>query len=77
MVNKIFEAGIFIGTVICGAAILALLGDLLNPPSSARAAQDIPVTVTIPEDDNFAIFVPDGYEGVIVAGSAFPGDRVF
>ena len=23
MVNKIFEAGIFIGTVICGAAILA------------------------------------------------------
>lgn len=37
MTNKIFEAGIFIGTVICGAGLLALLGDLLSPPSSARA----------------------------------------
>lgn len=76
MTNKIFEAGIFIGTVICGAGLLALLGDLLAPPSSAHAA-DIPVTVTIPEEDNFAIFVPDGYEGIVVAGSAFPDERVF
>lgn len=76
MVNKIFEAGIFIGTVICGAAILALLGDMLSPPTDAHAA-DIPVTVTIPEDDNYAIFVPDGYEGIIVAGQALPDERVF
>jgi hypothetical protein len=76
MTNKIFEAGIFIGTVICGAGLLALLGDLLSPPSSARA-ENIPVTVTIPEEDNFAIFVPDGYEGIVVAGSAFPDERVF
>ena len=76
MVNKIFEAGIFIGTVICGAGLLALLGDLLAPPSSARA-ENIPVTVTVDEAEFDAVFVPsDWNEPYILATDAF-GERAF
>jgi hypothetical protein len=63
-------------TVICIACIIGILTAIFTPNPEARAA-DIPVTVTIPEEDNYAIFVPNGYEGVVVASQALPDEKVF
>ena len=63
-------------TVICGACIVGILMAIIGGDPDAHAA-DIPVTVTVPDEDNYAIFVPDGYEGIIVAGQALPEERVF
>jgi len=63
-------------TVICIACIIGILTAIFTPNPEARAS-DIPVSVTIPEEDNYAIFVPNGYEGVIVASQALPDEKVF
>lgn len=63
-------------TVICVAGIIGILAVIFTPNPEARASE-LPVTVTIPEEDNYAIFVPNGYEGVVVASQALPDEKVF